>query len=37
MLRCGHQAESSEPVVIYPNQKKRYWCDTCRTLVELKK
>ena len=35
MLKCGHQADS-EPVIVFPANKKRYWCDLCRTLVAAK-
>jgi hypothetical protein len=31
-LRCGHHADS-EPVIVYPANKRRYWCEQCRTLV----
>ncbi len=37
MLRCGHQADSVDPVVVFPAQKKRYWCEECRSLVAAKK
>lgn len=36
MLRCGHQAYTVEPVMIFPGRKKRYWCDQCRSLVAPK-
>jgi hypothetical protein len=37
MLKCGHQSLTVEPIVVYPSQKKRYWCETCRTLQPAKK
>jgi len=35
LLKCGHQAEA-EPVIVYPLNSRRYWCEACRKLVREK-